>query len=57
MQSLHKKYKMYAWQNNKGYGTREHRSAIAQHGLCKYHRRSFNIQSAQLSLIDVEEMN
>lgn len=57
MQMLHKKHKMYAWHSNKGYGTPEHRSAIEQHGLCKYHRRSFNIQSPQLLLIDMEEMN
>ena len=54
MQNLHKKYKMYAWYNNKGYGTREHRAAIEIHGLCRYHRRSFNIYTAPLieSLIE-----
>ena len=49
MQKLHKKYKMYAWHSNKGYGTKEHRSAIEIHGLCKYHRKSFNILSAKIS--------
>jgi ribonuclease HII len=49
MQKLHKKYKMYAWESNKGYGTPEHRTAIGKHGLCKYHRKSFNIFSARLS--------
>lgn len=48
MVKLHKKYKMYAWENNKGYGTREHRNAIEMHGTCKYHRRSFNIMAARL---------
>lgn len=48
MQRLHRKYKMYAWKNNKGYGTLEHRSAIEKHGLCKYHRKSFNIFAAKL---------
>ena len=43
MQNLHKKYKMYSWHNNKGYGTAEHRAAIEVHGLCRYHRKSFNI--------------
>ena len=56
MQSLHKKFKMYAWKTNKGYGTPEHRSAIEKHGLCQYHRKSFNILSAKLSLIDDEAM-
>ena len=48
MISLHEKFAMYCWHNNKGYGTREHRSAIEVHGLCRYHRRSFNIYAAQL---------
>ena len=48
MLHLHKKYKMYCWHNNKGYGTPEHRSAIEVHGLCRYHRKSFNIYAAQL---------
>lgn len=48
MVKLHKKYKMYAWESNKGYGTKEHRAAIEKHGTCKYHRHSFNILSAKL---------
>lgn len=43
MENLHEEYQMYYWNKNKGYGTREHRSAIEIHGLCPYHRRSFNI--------------
>ncbi|MDP4283088.1 MAG: ribonuclease HII [Bacteroidota bacterium] len=43
MQKLHEKYKMYSWHKNKGYGTLEHRSAIEIYGLCRYHRKSFNI--------------
>ncbi|MEP6614994.1 MAG: ribonuclease HII [Ginsengibacter sp.] len=56
MQSLHKKYKMYAWITNKGYGTREHRFAIEQHGLCPYHRKSFNILAAKVSVLDEEAL-
>ncbi|MEO6188459.1 MAG: ribonuclease HII [Ginsengibacter sp.] len=48
MRNLHKKYQMYAWHRNKGYGTIEHRSAIENHGLCCYHRKSFNIFAARL---------
>ena len=44
MQRLHEEYSYYVWNRNKGYGTAEHRLAIKQNGLCKYHRRSFNIQ-------------
>ena len=43
MVSLHEKFSMYAWHSNKGYGTREHREAIQNYGICRYHRRSFNI--------------
>lgn len=43
MQQLHKEYHYYGWTSNKGYGTLEHRTAIAEYGLCKYHRKSFNI--------------
>lgn len=47
MKQLHEEHPHYNWHSNKGYGTPEHRTAITAHGLCKYHRKSFNIQSAQ----------
>ncbi len=43
MRNLHEEYPQYNWKQNKGYGTREHRQAIEEHGLCKYHRMSFDI--------------
>lgn len=43
MQQLHKEFPHFGWNKNKGYGTAVHREAIKEHGLCKYHRRSFNI--------------
>ena len=43
MKQLHEEYPQYGWHNNKGYGTEVHRQAIEQHGLCKYHRKSFKI--------------
>lgn len=43
MHQLHQQYPHYLWHTNKGYGTAEHRQAIEKHGLCKYHRKSFNI--------------
>lgn len=43
MQKLHGEYPHYGWDRNKAYGTRLHRNAIETHGLCKYHRKSFNI--------------
>jgi ribonuclease HII len=42
MKNLHNDYPHYKWITNKGYGTREHRAAIASHGPSPYHRRSFN---------------
>ena len=50
MQRLHKKFPHYNWYNNKGYGTVEHRKGIADHGLCSYHRRSFNIVPSQMEI-------
>lgn len=50
MEQLHKKYKMYSWHKNKGYGTAEHRAAIDAHGICRYHRKSFNIYSMKIDL-------
>lgn len=50
MQQLHTEYPYYAWNNNKGYGTAAHRLAIEQKGLCKYHRKSFNILPLQAPL-------
>ena len=43
MKKLHKKFPAYNWISNKGYGTLDHRNAIAEIGLCKYHRKSFSI--------------
>jgi ribonuclease HII len=43
MQQLHNEFPYYSWNTNKGYGTAEHRQAIGEFGLCKYHRKSFNI--------------
>jgi ribonuclease HII len=42
MKNLHNDFPHYKWITNKGYGTREHRHAIATHGPSPYHRRSFN---------------
>lgn len=43
MLQLHNDFPHYGWDTNKGYGTDHHRQAIEVHGLCQYHRRSFNI--------------
>ncbi|WP_456433300.1 ribonuclease HII [Thermosulfuriphilus sp.] len=41
MARLHQDYPQYNFARNKGYGTKEHRLALAHHGPCPLHRRSF----------------
>ncbi len=52
MKQLHQQFPQYNWASNKGYGTIAHRRAIEQHGLCQYHRKSFNINTTQPELFD-----
>lgn len=44
MRGLHDEFPHYGWDHNKGYGTTVHRDAIAVHGQCKYHRKSFQLR-------------
>lgn len=41
MIKLHDQYSQYNWKKNKGYGTKEHRDAIKEHGPCEHHRFTF----------------
>ena len=50
MRKLHHEFPEYGWEKNKGYGTLIHRQAIDKCGICKYHRKSFNIQPAQMQI-------
>jgi ribonuclease HII len=50
MQHLHSEFPLYGWDKNKGYGTLQHRNAIKEYGICKYHRKSFNILPVQLQM-------
>ncbi|NUO00530.1 MAG: ribonuclease HII [Saprospiraceae bacterium] len=43
MMQLAAEYPHYHWQENKGYPTIAHRKAIAEHGACVHHRRSFRL--------------
>jgi ribonuclease HII len=52
MRQLHQEFPYYGWYTNKGYATKEHCKAIEQFGLCKYHRKIFDIKSAQLELFE-----
>ena len=50
MMRIHEEYPMYNWKQNKGYGTKEHREAIKEYGITKYHRKSFKLLPEQLEL-------
>jgi len=50
MEKIHLEYPMYNWKKNKGYPTKEHRQAIREHGITKYHRKSFRQLPEQLKL-------
>lgn len=50
MKTLHTEFPHYQWERNKGYGTLAHRAAIEGFGICRHHRRSFNILPTQMSL-------
>lgn len=50
MQEIHQEFPMYNWKKNKGYPTREHRSAIEKYGPTKYHRKSFKLLPEQLTI-------
>jgi ribonuclease HII len=52
MVKLSRRYRRYAWDSNKGYGTREHADAIKKHGVCTHHRRSFSPIERALRLIE-----
>lgn len=53
MRRIAAEFPQYGWDANKGYATRDHRIAIARHGITPYHRRSFNHAIDQLSLFEL----
>ena len=54
MKELHNEFPMYRWDSNKGYGSKDHRDAIHEHGLTVWHRKAFcaKLQAEQLSLLN-----
>ncbi|RKP52701.1 ribonuclease HII [Trinickia fusca] len=38
---LHERFPVYGFNAHAGYGTRQHLAALAEHGPCEHHRRSF----------------
>ncbi len=43
MMKLHEEFPAYGWNRNKGYGTDHHYNAIRANGICRHHRKSFNL--------------
>jgi ribonuclease HII len=41
MRLLARRYPVYRWENNKGYGTADHLAALARFGASRHHRLSF----------------
>lgn len=50
MEAIGAEFPMYKWHRNKGYPTKDHRDAIAEHGPCLHHRMSFTLLPNQLSI-------
>ncbi len=50
MKTVHRYFPYYRWDKNKGYATPEHKSAIREYGICRYHRLSFHPHIEQLKL-------
>lgn len=46
MARYHRRFPAYGFDRNKGYGTAEHREALARFGPCPIHRRSFALVAA-----------
>jgi len=52
MQQYANEFPDYHWHTNMGYATLEHRRAIKQFGLTRYHRKSFRQLPHQLNIFD-----
>ena len=51
MRRIAEEYPQYGWDHNMGYPTKEHYTAIERFGITPYHRKSFNLEHKQLSLL------
>lgn len=50
MEKIDLEYPNYYWKKNKGYPTWQHRNALLEFGITKYHRKSFKLFPDQLKL-------
>lgn len=41
MDQLHDEFPAYGWNQNAGYGTKQHQEALSQFGVTRYHRKSY----------------
>ena len=55
MRRIAQEYPEYNWAKNKGYPTKDHRAAIAQHGTSPYHRMSFQLLPQPTLFDELEE--
>ena len=53
--ALHRRYPLYGWATNAGYGTAEHLEALANRGPTPHHRRSFRPLRTELDLFSSPE--
>lgn len=51
MEKIHEEFPVYNWKQNKGYPTKEHREAIRQFGVTKYHRMTFKLLPEQIKFL------
>jgi ribonuclease HII len=49
MEMYHRQFPQYNFLQNKGYGTKEHRDAIKEFGMCKIHRKTFHLKNLNLN--------
>ena len=46
---------LYGFRKNVGYGTKQHREGIQQHGITKWHRKTFGEACRNASVFDIEQ--
>lgn len=50
MIKAHEEFPNYAWNKNMGYPTKQHKQALLDFGITKYHRKTYNLIDKQLKL-------
>lgn len=55
MVELHDTHPQYHWAGNKGYSSPEHVAALAEHGPCELHRRSWRLPGVDGAAVGVDD--